>query len=530
MSDEAKDDSARFDAELAAINAFLDAQPGLAAQPNRDDPDVRRIVEAMAYFSARSQAALERGMQGAVARMVSVPVADLATTLPAMGLVSVAPAIDLDGVLSLPEGTALRVQSTEHERDRGPSLFSTVLPLDVRPIELVSAQIDRSGAAPALLLKLRANAAQRGAFELGVTVRKSDAYRPSARLFDAVKRSAGAVRAVFDGAESREATVAFGVDTRRCSKLVSSPLAVARTLLQLPEQDLIVRFGLPASTRPWTALELRVELTDMWPSALSVSRSDLALFVVPMINAWADPCVPLAFDAVNDALPLRMGVARAGAELLRVTGVYDADREMRPMLALALGTQSEGWELLDRPSGAELRVRTDDPSRWPLKLVVDAHWSQPSLWRASARASAIALQKGVAKAKLNALGLVRRAQDSALRAQPSWALDVVALRSRASLAREEIIALLQGMGASGESPFASVVQCLEVGPTRTTIDAATGALVRTIPIRWNARDDETAAAAQQLQRVLAMTFDALFDGALVLETSVGAARGESPWM
>lgn len=524
---------AKFDAEWAALDAFLDARPGLAAQPERDDPDVRRVLEAMAYFSARSQAALERGMREAVERMVSVPVADLATAMPAMGLLRATPAADLDGVIALPAGTLLRVASvySEGERAEDASLFSTVLPLALRPIEIVSAQIDRSGDAPALLVKLRASVGQRGAFELAMHVRRMDAYRPSARLFDALERGARGASVCFDGVERASVALSFAMDRGAVGKLVPSPIAMARSLLQLPEQDLVMRASLAAASRPWTRAELRVELDPAIANGLTISSADLALFVVSMVNAWSDPCPPMAFDGTQDALPLRLGGARAGAELLRVCGVYDADREMRPLLSLALGTQREGWELIDDGRVPMLRVRVGDPSRWPAKIVADAHWTQSSRWRASARVSSVALQRAVPKAKLAAMGLVRRASESALREDPSWALDMAALRSRGVMNRSEIVALLEGMGARGESPFASVVSSIEVGAPITRIDAATGALERALPLRWNVRDEESAAVARQLQKVLALVLDALFDGTLVLDGDAGRwDEGAARWL
>jgi type VI secretion system protein ImpG len=530
MSEDA-DISTLFDAHLAEVHAFLDARPGGESSVDRGDPDVRRIVEAMAYFSARSQAALERGMRSAIERMVSVPVSDLATVLPAAGLVRAVPSIDLDGVASMPEGTILRVAtaSSGGAKVEETSLFSTLFALDLRPIELVSAQVDRSGRAPALVLKLRASSPQRGAFELPVLVRRMESYRPSARLFDAIKRSARAVTVRFDQSLTQPAGLSFGVDAQRCSKLVASPLALARMLLQLPEQDLLLRFALPGASRPWREAEVRVELSDRWPSTLTVDRSDCALFVAPMINAWSDPCVPLTFAATDDALPLRLGVARAGAELLRVAGVFDADDELRPLVPLALGTQLEGWEQLETSGGSLLRVRVSDPSRLPMKTAVDAHWSQPALWRSSASASRVTPQRQVAKAQLAAVGLVRRAQQSAFRVRSSWALDIAALRSRASLDRAELVALLQGMGAADESPFASVVHSVAVDRTRVEIDAATGSLRRVLPLRWNVVDDESAAVARQLELVVARVIEALFDQSVVLAQSDDDNAGAVRW-
>jgi hypothetical protein len=135
----------------------------------------------------------------------------------------------------------------------------------------------------------------------------------------------------------------------------------------------------------------------------------------------------------------------------------------------------------------------------------------------------------VAKAQLAAVGLVRRAQQSAFRVRSSWALDIAALRSRASLDRAELVALLQGMGAADESPFASVVHSVAVDRTRVEIDAATGSLRRVLPLRWNVVDDESAAVARQLELVVARVIEALFDQSVVLAQSDDDNAGAVRW-
>jgi hypothetical protein len=46
-----------------------------------------------------------------------------------------------------------------------------------------------------------------------------------------------------------------------------------------------------------------------------------------------------------------------------------------PLVPFSLGTQPEGWELLDNGHGPSLRVRLARALERPAKLVVDARWS-----------------------------------------------------------------------------------------------------------------------------------------------------------
>src|ERR1700712_2124013 len=73
-----------FLAELSALDAFAarrEVEGGLI--PGRDDPDVRRLIEAMAFFSARTRAAAAGAMQDAGQRIAAGTLDDLLAPAPA---------------------------------------------------------------------------------------------------------------------------------------------------------------------------------------------------------------------------------------------------------------------------------------------------------------------------------------------------------------------------------------------------------------------------------------------------------------
>src|SRR5262245_27630655 len=95
--------NALFLAEFAELDAFAarrEAEGALLVGP--DDPDVRRILEAMAFFSARTRAAAERATGAAVRRIAAGTLDDLLAPAPAAMMVECVAGEELVDRASLP--------------------------------------------------------------------------------------------------------------------------------------------------------------------------------------------------------------------------------------------------------------------------------------------------------------------------------------------------------------------------------------------------------------------------------------------
>jgi len=468
-----------FLSELDALHAFAE-QRGDKGQLTlgSEDPDTRRLVEAMAFFAARTRAAASSEMQAAVLRMAGGTFDDLLAPMPAAALVQAVPAANLPAPLTLPKGTTLRVQFTDQAYAAGKqptlprlfhtaqrpkdrvAIFSTLEPVVIRPLTISSATVIGARSTLELAIRIRAGVPQRGPIDLDLHVRRMGEYRASLALHHAIGEQRGAVTAQFgDGSEGpcrvqlgavTPASIADEADERH-------PFAKIRSFFHFPEQGLVIRVAIPASSTPWDVVTLRFPLDADWPRDMAVTPDAFRLFVIPAVNVWSDYAAPIVHDGTKDRHSIHSATtSRDAAEPVAIRGVYQADREMAPLFPFALANERNGYEVEHAADGRApwLRLRLPDAFVKPRRILVDAEWSQPSLWTSAPSEVTIAPQfqswDGV---RLELLGPVRRPQASPLALAPSRCLDLLSLKMRPVLDRSGLTGVIELLGAAGESPY-----------------------------------------------------------------------------
>ncbi len=542
--------SAMFLAELQALDAFAarrEAEGGLL--PGRDDPDVRRILEAMAFFSARTRAAAAAATRAAVRRIAAGTLDDLLATSPAAMMVQAAPDGGLIEPSGLPAGTLLRVSAPEGKA----GIFSTARPLAVLPLEIEGAALVEVRRRLRLTLRLRALRPIKGAVELPIYVRRLNDYRASLALHDALEQHAVRAFAVADG-DGREAPcrLAFGAEPpRRLVDEVGEPGALARIrgFFHLPEQDLFVHVAVPAAPTPWSALTIHLDLDEAFPSDMVVPRDAFHLFVVPAVNAWTDLSAPVLCDGTRDGYPVQSPSAVLEAvELTGVRGVYRSDdRGLSPILpaALALGSGAEPglsgrspgggqagdtYELEEDEEGGPPRLRLQIAGAFerPAKVQVDARWSQPGLWSSAVGRLAIVPQtRHLPAISFRALGPLRRPEESPLARDPARCLDVLSLRMRPSLSQRDLTGVLEILGTGADGPYRgahALVDSLEVAEAADPARRA-GGVRRVYRLALRRRGPEDAPLLRRLAAQVVELLDAWTEEPVDVEID---ARGDAP--
>lgn len=451
--------TALYLAELSALDAFAarrEVEGGLS--PGREDPDVRRIIEAMAFFSARTRAAATGAMQAAVRRIAAGTLDDLLAAQPAALMAQAVPDGGLVERVVLPLGSQLRAVTPEGRV----GIFSLERSLSLLPVAIDGAEVVELRRRLHVRIRLRAQRPLRGPAELSFYVRRLGDYRASLLLHDALEQHLVRAFALADGdGPELPCPVAFGAPRpRRLAEGAGEPgpLARIRSFFHLPEQELYVHVAVPAAPAPWTTLSIHLELDEAFPTDVSVSHDAFHLFVVPATNTWTDLAAPILCDGTKDRYPVRgPSPVLEAVELASVRGVYrGTDRGLAPIAPAALAQEGDTYELEEAGEGGEagLVVRVADAFERPCKVQVDAIWSQPALWSAAVGRLALSLQTrhlpGVA---FRALGPVRRPAQSPLARDPARALDVMALRARPALSRRDVVGLLDLLGTGGDGPY-----------------------------------------------------------------------------
>ncbi|XYI02463.1 type VI secretion system baseplate subunit TssF [Sorangium sp. So ce1128] len=530
--------SAMFLAELQALDAFAagrEAEGGLL--PGRDDPDVRRIIEAMAFFSARTRAAAAAATRAAVRRIAAGTLDDLLATSPAAAMVQAAPDGGLVEPAGLPAGTLLRVSTPEGKA----GLFSTVRPLAVLPLEIEGAALSEVRRRLRLTLRLRALRPIKGAVELPIHVRRLNDYRASLALHDALEQHATLAFAVADG-DGREAPcrIAFGAEPpRRLSGEAGEPGALARirAFFHQPEQDLFLHVSVPAAPSPWSALAIHLDLDEAFPADMVVPRDAFHLFVVPAVNAWTDLSAPILCDGTRDGYPVQSPSAVLEAvELAGVRGVYRSDdRGLSPILPAALACGGDTHELEEDEEGGPPRLRLQIAGAFerPAKVQVDARWSQPGLWSSAVGRLAIVPQtRHLRGISFRALGPLRRPEESPLARDPARCLDVLSLRMRPALSQRDLMGMLEILGTGADGPYRGAHALVDSLESAEAADPArrAGGVRRVYRLALRRRSPEDAPLLRRLAAQVVELLDAWTEDPVDVEidTAAGAPRRALP--
>jgi type VI secretion system protein ImpG len=486
--------------------AFLSASPpnvnSLRQQRiplSRYDPDVRRLLEAVAFFSARTRRLAVTGLQKAVDRINAGNLDFLLRPMPAMTLVRVSAkaAGSLKyGLPELPMGTEVRITTPT----KAVGYFTTTRPLKIWPLTATT-EVDPSGTGKPDMLP-------GGRFRLTVTVKSPavnktkdvvdrlsfhidyrDDYARSRRLVALLEHGLR-VTVQFDGegplhpckasvgppvtrasATSRGST--HPADAPELDEL-AHPLERVRSFFHLPAQNLFLNVILPTPPIPWQKATFFLEGEQNWPNDLVVSHDTFQLFVVPVTNLRKAPASPIVCDGTKEAYPIRgsnpaafgTGVDLKGEEtrLHSVLGVYKLTARGLSPLQSALVAAGE-WTY-------DLEVEGTDPDRLlhrllvqcpsafgkPETVSVEALWYQPQFDTIAAGQLTVDLQRmridGAAFALCESL---RPHRPSRYFNDPLRLLHVLGLRTKKAIEKDDLMSLLEGLGLDAESKHAAVI-------------------------------------------------------------------------
>ena len=379
-----------FLAELEAMEKF---RMGYAADhPNaplrREDQDVRRLIEAMAFFSARTKAAGQRAIARSTRRLFQQHFPYILTPLPAHMMVQAKPDARFVETTSFDQGAFFVAESaTEKTTHR----VRTLQPLRLLPITLEDVRIDVSGTRSTRLLLSFESAFQRNdaigtvklyinhlnelLSSLAVHYHLKQSVRGASVFFGAIPPDfSGALPCQIQFAPTKTPEVEIGP--------LMHPLQMLRSRLFYPQQDLYVELQVSGAPRNWQRFTVALELDATWPTQMRVSRDTFHLHVVPAANFFRDTASPMEWDGTRERVPVLPSDPENGAAVQSLLGVYEKGAEgMQRLRSAALTGGTGTYELEFEQSGGQRRtwlsLEAPDAFTDPIPLVVEAFWHQP---------------------------------------------------------------------------------------------------------------------------------------------------------
>lgn len=474
----------QFLAELSALDehrkVYQERHP--SARLDRDDPDVSRMIDALAFFSLRTRQTTLRNVRSTFERLFRNYFDFLLTPLPSMCMLQAQATAQRAEPALLPRGSELLVTTPNGAAGTYRTLYDLrILPLVLRRVRQ---PLMRADGGYRLIIEFQAPSTrlmQVGTLRLHVNY--LDDYPTALRIVHQMRVHLERVQIVYDRSADEETSgdacnVTYGVQREVTDNLdTTHPIEHVRRFFHFPEQDLYINVQVPPVQKPWLKFSLLLDLKSTWPRKPHLNNDVFQLFTVPAVNIRREMAQPIVCDGTQDAYAVRHASPGRTFELCALKGVYEitaqglealpagnlpiADSGSRTGTA-SLGAASSSqdvWEIEWRPDerGHQqpfLLVRMPGAFLQPRKLVVDAFWYQPWFTQHAIGNLQVSLQSRHLEAvDWSMLGGVRPERKSPLREDFAGLLQLLALKMRATLGRLEILSLCQYLGTLSDGPF-----------------------------------------------------------------------------
>ncbi|MEZ0227884.1 MAG: type VI secretion system baseplate subunit TssF, partial [Planctomycetota bacterium] len=265
--------------------SYTSVRPG--AKVEREDPEVQRLIDAMAFFTARTRTSTLKNLLVTQRRLFEQYFAFLLTPMPAAGLLQAQPTGRFVEPAMLPRGTEIVVTP---EGAPG-AFFHVVSDIKILPLQLESIDtLLRQKAGFRVVMTFRSRFPRNE--EVGVLpllVNHLDDYRASLGVLWNLQKHLEGVTVVYgedkvdDLTQGVPCEVSYGsAQDPDVLPELTHPLQRIREFLHLPQRDLYFNVKLAKAPPQWKQFSLILDLGASWPRALRLNTEMFQLFTVPI--------------------------------------------------------------------------------------------------------------------------------------------------------------------------------------------------------------------------------------------------------
>ncbi|MEX1368552.1 MAG: type VI secretion system baseplate subunit TssF [Nannocystaceae bacterium] len=506
--------------ELHALDEMLVERSRGPSFVRREDPDVRRLMESLALFSARTRQGAANVLRSSVERLVHGHLDDFLVPQPTRGLIRAVPSPRLIDPVTLPAGTRLRLQTLDDEV----GMFTTTRGLVIRPLQLDWAERQLRGRRGSrILLRLRSQGAPQDVREpLSLHLSHLGDYPASLRLQTRLRKHLQGISVVYDevpapdevgqpcgyqlgGSPEGERVASSMLGTERPA---AGTIAEIREFFHHPARELFLHLQLAAPAKPWRQAWLCLDLDDGWPEDQVINESMFRLFVVPIENLFTESAEPIKADGTRSAFPITSWQPELRAQfhsVVEVTQQLPTGADVILPAYLASGRESYDVEQAGDDGRAALLLRLPDAFERPRVVSVMTRWLQPWFDDVAVGKLRATLQtRRVEGVELEVQAELRPHEHSPLLRDASEMLQVMSRRAKRILSRQDIIKLMSILGAHEGGDYADVAaDILHIEAREEPADLRRGGGVAYVYRVTLAKVDEDREGLQQgyMQRV-----------------------------
>ena len=377
--------------QLQGIQTFRQAYHGMYQTQalEQDDPELKRLTEAIAYCSAHAQHHGQRTLVAQQRNLLAQIHPYMITPLPAKSLLQVVVSEKLQGSMLVKAGTEFHLQGENGQS----AIFQTCRPMQVLPLRYTGLETQPSGLRDIEIhLQFKALSTQTkapGKIPLFLDVCQD--FRHSLKLYQALLPAE--IKVSFDFAdESYQADF-----TAAAGEFLPGmhPVETCRQQFHFPNAQFCLELDIADAPANWQNLTVNIRVNkDLLPDW---QADYFTPFCVPVINLHHPPAQRLQVDGTRVHYPICPPDIGADWALHSVLGVYQLqDKQRTPIMpsvlssALAAPALTANFSLLiDEQVGEQqstiLDINLPNAFAKPCAVEVDGYWLQPAfsshLWQ-----------------------------------------------------------------------------------------------------------------------------------------------------
>lgn len=446
--------------------AYASAHPGMSME--REDPDIRRLTEAMAFFSARTRLAGMRSISSTVLRFFQQYFPYMLTPLPSVAVAQVAPTRQLAESIFFPMGTELSI-TTESGQTAIFNMMSNLNVLPVSQTRFAVLMLPERG----FRVVLRYSAAFTRNDDVGTLsflINHLNNFENSALMFYNLQRYIKRASVVFDEkanelSEGLKCDISYGLTESEYKD--EHPLEKERMFFHFPWLDLYLNIKVANPLHNWREFSICLDIDHRWPKNLVLNQEVFQLFTVPIINIRKDAAQPLVCSATLEKYPIRHPRLNYDFALHSVRGIYEITKEgmsfVKPGILSGTAPSYETEEFTDGngKSNANLFLHFPTAFENPRTITVDALWYQP--WfkdKIPERLTIAPFSHSSAGVKWDFMVKPIPHQGNYFQDNTNAFLHFLTLTHKEVLNRDDIMDILQVMGAKKNVKFGLICELL----------------------------------------------------------------------
>jgi type VI secretion system protein ImpG len=429
----------------------------------REDPDVRRLTEAMAYFAARTHLAGIRNIIEFRRRIFQQFFSYLLTPLPAMGMMRAKLTGQFSEPVSLPKGSEIAVSS----ETKGTAIYRTLHDMRILPLSLTEMKmllLPNKGYRVVLVL----NAPYARNDDIGILrfhINHLDDFQASLRVLHNLKKHLRRASVVFDENVTEETRgaqceVSFGPPEDDEDEEWPHPLQKERWFFHFPHRELFLNVHVSSQPRNWNQFTLCFDLDAHWPRSLVLNEDVFQLFAVPIVNLNSGMAQPIICDGTRERYPIRHPEPEYNFGLHSVVGVYQIEKgSMVPMRAGILSGGSGSYELEETTDSDGVKRHWLAPHfpetfEEPRTISIDARWLQP--WFSEAlreRLMAATYNRNIVGLEWQLVGDIVPQAENTFQAEMEGFLHLLTLKNKSAFNVDDLLGMMQTLGSVHQGQF-----------------------------------------------------------------------------